>query len=172
MFTIHSMMPCHLDGVMAIQTAAYHEIEPESQTVIARKLELSPTSCFVALNPAGQVAGYVLAHPWHYGDAPALHVYLDALPTESDSLYLHDLAIHPEWRGRHLAPELLRAVRTAAAALDCGRSHLTAIQQSAPFWEKQGYRRLAAAGHALASYPSDACLMGCRFGFRPGSGTS
>jgi len=148
----------HWPEIMAVQKAAYHEIEPESRSVMERKMELSPESCFTALAD-NRVAGYVLAHPWMSGKAPPLHERLTVIPATADSLYLHDLALLPEWRGQNAAAALCRAVLRAGRALGYRQSHLTAIQGSVPFWEKMGYRREPMPGHELGTYPAGACLM-------------
>lgn len=158
MFSIKPMQSHHLPGVMAVQIVAYHEIEPESLAVMERKWELSPQSCFVALAD-NEVKGYVLAHPWRAESIPVLYSVLDVLPADADSLYLHDLALLPEWRGRHVAVELFKNMRNAAIDRGYRGSHLVSIQSSMRFWEKMGYRKAENIACQLETYPPGTCPM-------------
>src|SRR5690348_255724 len=40
-------------------------------------------------------AGYVLSHPWRFGDIPPLDALLGELPSDADTYYIHDLALLP-----------------------------------------------------------------------------
>lgn len=157
---IEKMRPEHLPGVMMVQAAAYHEIEPEDLPVMARKLELSPESCFVC-RVNRDVKGYILAHPWLKCQIPELHVRIAELPPGADSMYVHDLAVTSEVRGQHAAVALFTAMRKAAIAAGFRYSHLVAIQSSFRFWEKMGYKPMnnTTLQGKLNSYPPGAVVM-------------
>lgn len=157
---IEKMRPEHLPAVMMVQAMAYHEIEPEDLPVMARKLELSPENCFISLVNR-EVKGYILAHPWLKGQIPELHIRIEKLPPESDSMYVHDLAVASEVRGQHAAVALFTAMRKTAIAAGFRQSHLVAIQSSCRFWEKMGYKPVnnTTLQEKLNSYPPGAIVM-------------
>lgn len=146
----------HWSEIMAVQSAVYHEIEPEDLAVMSRKWELAPEFCWVVIAD-GRVKGYVLAHPWINDHIPPLHSRLASLPLHADSVFVHDLALMPELRGRGSAVALFERMKAGALERGYGRSHLTAIQGSAMFWRKMGYQEDSFP--LPSSYPQGACLM-------------
>ena len=112
---IREMRPDDLSAVMLIQKRCYHAITPESPAVMASKLAAGAGCCFVC-EEKKRVVGYLLGHPWRSDSAVALHQELEELPEECDSLYLHDMAVLPEMRGRGVGELLLRRFEEAARA--------------------------------------------------------
>ncbi|GGP24324.1 GNAT family N-acetyltransferase [Silvimonas amylolytica] len=126
----------------------------EPVETFAARLRLSPGSSWVA-EAGGQVLGYFFTHPWAGETPPPLGRALQQLPANQDTHFLHDLAVHPQARGRGVAPRLVEA------ALDWGRqrglkfTRLVAVAGAAPFWRKWGFKPVATA----PAYGDDAALM-------------
>jgi ribosomal protein S18 acetylase RimI-like enzyme len=144
-----------LDAVLRI-AAAVHPGLPEEPEVFAERLRLWPAGCFVL----GEAPlGYVISHPWFYGEPPALNTRLGVLPAAPSTFYIHDLAILPEARGGGHAASIV--TRLITHARDLPSLSLIAVSNSAPFWERHGFR--AVDDHALraklASYGADARFM-------------
>lgn len=119
---------------------------------------------------ADRPAGYLLAarlgaeeagppHPISLGTADR------PPPSESANwLYLHDLAVLPEFRGTGASRALLDAAdRLAQEHHRIEAMALVAVQASSAFWQKQGFMAVTgiseALGHKLTSYGPHAVYM-------------
>lgn len=130
-----------------------HPTLPEDAAVFAERLALFPEGCFALDGPHG-LAGYLLSHPWRLGAPPKLDTMLGAIPPESDTFYLHDLALHPAARGQGATTPIL------ARLLSDPRwptQSLVAVSGSAPFWRRHGFA--GEPGTGLADYGQGAEYM-------------
>lgn len=151
------LLPADLPTVSAI-AAAVHPAFPEADAVFADRLAIAPATCFL-LEIEDRPAGYVLAHPFMLGGAPALDSVLEKIPAGANTLYIHDLALLPAVRGTGAGTEIVD--RLAGLASPFGAMSLVAVNGSVPFWTRMGFfryddPRLAAK---LASYEPDAQYM-------------
>lgn len=140
--------------------AAAHAGLDERPAVFAEKLRLYPEGC-LALDRHGRVLGYAFSHPWTLGDAPALDAFLGALPASPDCLYLHDIALLAEARGRGAAAAAIERLTAVAVAAPLAAMALVAVHGTERFWGRAGF---AAAGHPrlaakLAAYGEGARYM-------------
>lgn len=141
--------------------ATLHPAYPERPEVFAERLALAPRCCF-AFADGADMLGYALAHPWA-GAPPKLDTLLAATPPRPDHLYLHDVALLPQARGRGAVAALLQAL-DAQAQID-GLAHLALVAVSglSPFWRRRGFTpHPAPPGSALAAYG-----VGARYMTRP-----
>ena len=185
------MAPQHMDAVMAVQAACYHAIAPESFAAMDAKRVAGAGLSLVAQRvdagrkqPAGagnigietnvnggsgssaslqaeDIDAYLIALPVRWPNFPALNA--EPLPSQAaDTLYLHDLALHPRARGSGVATRLVNQVLVSARQAGLQQAALIAIQGSVPFWQRFGFAVqqpdpvLAAK---LASYGGSAQLM-------------
>jgi len=142
------MMAGDLAQVEAIAEQV-HPDYPEAPEVFANRLALFPAGCFMAV-AEGRALGYCIAHPGRMGSPPPLDTLMKALPQAADCLYLHDLALLPESRGRRLGAALVARLEAVARANGFGRIALTAVNNSDGFWENLGFEPSLCA--ALESY--------------------
>lgn len=164
---VRGMLEADLDDVLRIQDACYTEIVPESAASLLAKLRATPATCFVAETEAG-VAGYLFAVPVAFPALPALDAPGCAVPAQPDALYLHDLALSVVARGtgagQILVQQALAQARAACLPLAC----LVAIQQSAPYWQRFGFRAVTppqpGVAAKVASYGAGAELMVMQLG--------
>lgn len=126
-----------------------HVNYPEDPAVFADRLALFAPGCLMA-EEDGEILGYCLAHPGTLGDPPPLDTVLAALPATADCLYVHDVALLPQARGRHLGVALARLMEDVARAHGFAIIALTAVNNSDGFWSAQGYQPQPCA--KLASY--------------------
>lgn len=158
-----AMTTIDLPDVEAI-AAEVHPAFPEDMAVFVERQRLYPDGARL-LEFDGVASGYILSHPWRFGDLPALNSLLGAIPADADTYYLHDLALLPSARGTGAAAmivgEILRHVRLRGLP---GVS-LVAVNGSLPFWHKHGFRPVDLPGLAakLQSYEATARLMVRRF---------
>lgn len=148
-----------LDAVMRLQEQAYpwHQ---EERAVFENRLGLYSEGC-VALSDAQGLKGYLISHPWHAASPPPLDSRLDRLPEHPGTYYLHDLALaqaaHGAGHARRLAALIARhAVERGFASLS-----LVAVNNSAVFWQRQGFApaMTPVLAEKLASYGADAIFM-------------
>jgi predicted N-acetyltransferase YhbS len=150
-----------LHAVLAVQAACYPPPMQEPAAVVLERLRAAPATTLVAGDGEG-VCAYVFAYPSRRGRITPLHAGFAPAP-DADTLYLHDLAVHPRAHGRGLGRCLAQALFAAAGAQGLRHAALVAVMGARPFWESLGF---AAADPeegalALATYPGDALYM-CR----------
>lgn len=142
------MAAADLGAVNAVADVV-HVNYPEDPAVFANRLALFPAGCWMA-EEDGAVLGYCIAHPGIVGEPPPLDCVLPVLPAAADCLYIHDVALLPAARGRHLGVALARRLEEVARAHGFDRMALTAVNNSNGFWGALGYEPRPCA--KLASY--------------------
>jgi len=130
------MQPADLLAVHALQCLVYPGAYHEPPEALASRLKHGPGLCFVA-ERAGHLAAYLLAHLWR-GCLPALHQPLPA-PIRPDHVFLHDLAVHPEFQGVSLGCSLLARLSAVVILSDYAEMRLVALGSAVQFWQKHGF---------------------------------
>lgn len=152
----------HMADVLRIQDACYTEIEPESLESLQAKILASPNTCLIAKSSEGAV-GYLIAVPIIYPHLPTLNAPTFELSAGADTLYIHDLAVDINGRGKYVAQALVRASLDTASRSGLSRACLVAIQNSQRFWKQFGFETVAEPPDGLitklASYGAGAQLM-------------
>jgi len=159
--TLRPMTEQDLDGVLAVQAACYPPAMQEPAAVVLARLRAAPASTLVAGDPHG-ICAYVFAYPSRLGRITPLNAAF-APAADPDTLYVHDLAVHPRAHGQGLARRLAHTLFGAARGHGLAHGALVAVLDARPFWENLGFSETApgqGAG-ALASYPDEAVYM-CR----------
>ena len=154
--------PMKAADVADVMTVAdvVHPTFPEGAAVYHDRLALFPDGCLVAVLPGGRIVGYALAYPAPLGAPPALDTMLGALLPEADALYLHDIAILPDWRGQRLAdPAVAHVLQLADRAVM--PVMLVSVYGTAPYWSRFGFAppSVALEAQKLATYGEGAVYM-------------
>lgn len=144
--------------------AVIHPDYPESPEVFAERLGLYPAGCLVLQRTgdlAGQLAGYLVSHPWTSAAPPALDSLLGALPSFPALYYLHDLALAPVARGSGAAQAAVDRANAVAAVAGLDRLGLVAVNGADRFWSRCGFAPSAdpALQAAAAKYDANALYM-------------
>jgi len=155
---IRPMRASDLTAVLALQQHCYQDHLIESADALASRRRLSPATCWVAERDS-ELLGYLFAHPWRGEALPVLDAPLATLPEAPDTLFIHDLALHPAARGQRLAPRLIDAVMNEARERRLRYTRLVAVQDAAGFWSRHGYRAYPLPVTKLASYGPGAVGM-------------
>lgn len=157
--TWRAMTGYDLDAMAAI-AAEVHPSFYEAPEVLAERLRLYRNGAYL-LEIGERPAGYVLSHPWQRGTLPALNALLQRLPEQSDTYYLHDLALLPVARRIGAASFIVEALAKHATAHGFPSMSLVAVNNSQGFWERHGFAVTDAGDltEKLASYSDDARLM-------------
>lgn len=154
------MTATDLDAVAEIAAVGFPD-HFEGRDCFGNRLALNPSGCFVLADGSGAARGYLVAYPWRAESAPALNTLIEAIPADAAVMYLHDLALHPDARGRGLSRPVVERLASDAAAAGWPALALVAVNEAAPFWEGHGFEVAGTPGMAakLASYGSDARYM-------------
>lgn len=157
--TWRPMTGVDIDGVCAVAAEAFPD-HREDRACFEDRLTVYPQGCFVLEDDRG-VHGYLIAYPWRLDGAPALNSRLDALPDGADVLYLHDLALSARVRGQGQAGAAVAVLVDHARAAGWNRLTLTAVNDAADFWRRQGFqvRDSQAMREKLTSYGPEARYM-------------
>ncbi len=110
----------------------------EAPEVLAERQRLYfPGSYLLEVNE--RPAGYVLSHPYAYGELPKLNALLGELPAGADTYYIHDLALLPVARRVGAASYIVNALAKHARAHGFPTMSLVAVNNSVPFWERHEF---------------------------------
>lgn len=137
-----------------------HVDYPEDEAVLAERLSLYPAGCLSLWNNDG-LAGYLISHPWHFKQPPALNVLLERIPAAASTYYVHDIALLPEVRGTGAASVAVNRIVEHASGGGFPSISLVAVSGSQRFWKRHGFVVVSdsALDQKLKSYDDDAVLM-------------
>ncbi|MET0221539.1 MAG: GNAT family N-acetyltransferase [Tardiphaga sp.] len=137
-----------------------HPAFPEDEAVFANRLALHGAGCR-ALELNDTICGYVLSHPWHDGQPPALNEVLPRDAAPATTFYIHDLALAPAARKSGAAAAVVAMLAAHAAELKLPNMTLVAVNNSVHFWQRLGFRIVIdpALADTLRSYDDDAAFM-------------
>lgn len=154
-----AMRPTDLDDVVRIAAIGFPD-HREDQACFESRLAVYPEGCFV-LADTGSVDGYLVAYPWALDTAPVLNSRIETLPANASVLYLHDLALHPDTRGRGWSRPAMQTVCDLARTGGLTTVALVAVNDAVRFWQGHGFqvRQTAGMETKLASYGPDARYM-------------
>jgi len=143
--------------ILKIQEEAYTEIPPEDVNILKSKWLSSPDTCSIYSSNENKILAYLLSHPWGSDSPPKLN---EEAPVNNDTsnLYLHDLALSNEARGRGIARALVENLINNAKTQGFTKILLVAVQGSSSFWVKFGFTVMVNAA-ICSSYGSAAKLL-------------
>lgn len=151
------MLPADLDAVLRVQAACYPPSMQEAGPVVLARMLAAPATCAVGVDADG-VCGYLFAYPSRRGAVTALDAPFGVAP-DADTLYLHDLALHPRALGQGLARALVATLLDGARDAGLAQAALVSVQDSAAFWRALGFAARACDDAALGAYPAGAVYM-------------
>lgn len=160
--TAAAWRPMQRENLSAVNAVAdrVHADYPEDEAVLAERLSLYPEGC-MCLWSDDSLIGYLVSHPWHFKQPPALNVLLGRIPSPASTYYVHDIALLPDARGTGAAS--IAVNRIVAHAMEAGFPNvsLIAVNGSAGFWERHCFVAVddPALGPKLRSYEDHAVFM-------------
>ena len=114
---------------------------PERQAVLEEKFALFPKGCFTLTGLDGAICGYCFSHPWIDGTPPALDTFLETLPKNPSSYFIHDLTLDPSMQRKNLASMVVPMLVDIARGIAIRQIALVAVSGSQPFWGRMGFRK-------------------------------
>jgi GNAT superfamily N-acetyltransferase len=149
-----------IPGIVTI-AAQIHPDLPERPEVFMEKMQHYPRGCRV-LVADDAIAGYGLAHPWKQNEIPPLDGFLGRLPEDVDCLYVHDVAVLPDFRGGGVARAYVATIEGLARSSGIATLALVSVYGTRVVWERLGFRPVAADAALrakLTSYGASATYM-------------
>ncbi|UZD69453.1 GNAT family N-acetyltransferase [Brucella sp. JSBI001] len=146
-------------GVPAVANVVHLDFF-EDEAVFRDRFKLYPAGCFVLARDT-EILGYGISHPWKLDTVPALNAVLGELPDDTNTYYIHDIALLPDARSSGAATRVVELMATQAERDGFVTMSLVAVNGSQGFWEKKGFvvRDLPALEEKLKSYSDDALYM-------------
>ncbi|KAF7786447.1 hypothetical protein PRUB_a1012 [Pseudoalteromonas rubra] len=145
-------------GILEVQDSAYHEIGLEELDVLKSKQSASPDTCFVCVSDRDGVLGYLLAHPWTGSEPPKLFEPLPEDVVDSDTLFLHDMAVGPHYKGQGIGRSMMEVLVEVSVKKGVKRITLVAVQGASRFWSLLGFKEISEA-NLYPDYGKNAVLM-------------
>ncbi|MCK1717806.1 GNAT family N-acetyltransferase [Bradyrhizobium sp. 141] len=154
--------PAHAFDLPAISAIAarIHPGLPERPEVFAEKMRLYPDGCRVLVTDDA-IAGYGFSHPWKQHRIPPLDAFIAQLPDDADCLYVHDVAVLPDFRGGVLRA-YIADIEQLARASGIATLALVSVYATRPLWQRLGFRPVTTEADLrakLASYGEGATYM-------------
>lgn len=142
--TLRPLRVVDVPAVLVLQEQCYEACFLERAESFAAKLELAAEdqTCWMAWRDgpgASEPLAYLVSLPACEDSLPALDVAQLRRPAAPRFLYLHDLAVAPAGRALGLGRRLLQTIEQRAQALRLHRLGLVAVQDSVPYWQRQGF---------------------------------
>lgn len=126
-----------VDAICAIDRRTHRELS-ERPEVHAEKIALFGEGCSILADGPSRL-GYAIAYPWRLDDVPAMDVLLGALPGAPDCIFIHDVALLPEARGRGAGKAFVQRAAALARALDLQWLALVSVHGTHPLWGGMGF---------------------------------
>lgn len=151
-----------VQNIQNIQTSCYEARYLEHADSFASKINKTAQSCWIAeIN--GHAIAYLICLPVSAYNFPALNA---AEFEQSDSptlFYLHDLAVHTDYRDVGAGRQLIKQALDFAKQQHFDQIGLIAVQGSINYWQKQGFEvrcpTLLGLSKKLASFGTEAVFM-------------
>ena len=143
-----------------------HDQLPERREVFAQKFKLFPEGCCVLVQNT-EVVGYGLSHPWRLYDVPPLDTFLRVLPSSPECLYIHDVIVLPQARGRGAAGVYVDSIARLAQQRVIGFLALVSTYNTHSLWARFEFEVVShpSLAEKLNSYGPTARYMIRRLGY-------
>jgi hypothetical protein len=103
------------------------------------KYSLFSEGC-LALKNNNDLCGYIISHPWTLFKAPKLNSFIEYLPDTSNCMYIHDISILPEHRGKNLSRIGLEIIEELSLRNGFSYISITSVCGTNSMWESFGYK--------------------------------
>jgi predicted N-acetyltransferase YhbS len=135
---VRDATPADLDAIHRVQAASYSDGLVESREVfsaiLARGISL------VAVDEAsGRLMGFLLAHPSERDAIYMLHHVPTSCDCSSGVVFVHDMSVLPEARGRGVGAALVR--RFLDTHSERSSVQLMAVNGAEAYWSRFGFER-------------------------------
>ena len=137
-YLVRQIVKEDLKQLLELQRVCYVKNYWEDQSVFEKMLLVFPEGAFLILDK-DKLIGYIFFHPYTFGKIKSLNNSLMLLGDEN-CLYIHDLCIHPNYRGLGLTKLFLDLFNQKTHFYKYNYQALVAVQGSEKFWRKFGFQ--------------------------------
>jgi GNAT superfamily N-acetyltransferase len=135
--TYQQLTPSYSSEVLSLQSTAYPSNLHETWDVLEAKLLSYPHGCYAALTAETHtLIGYLFSHPWNLTAPVPLNHSLSELPPNPNCYYIHDLVVHPSYRGKGIAQTLIDIAFSQMKKVGVETIALVAVGGASRFWGK------------------------------------
>lgn len=154
---VRAVLESDWDAIVRIQAEVYHDGVLEELEVLRSKSTVSPATCFVCELSDGDIAGYLLSHPWDSPTPPKLFEPLTVANGEHQ-FFIHDMAVSTRAQGKGVGRLLINQVLASTKKLGMKKINLVAVQGAESYWQTLGFVALI-NDNIRSTYGNDAVLM-------------
>ena len=154
---VRTVVESDWDSILRIQAEVYHDGVLEALDVLKSKSVVSPTTCFVCESSEGDIAGYLLSHPWDAPTPPKLFEPLASV-NGNQQFFIHDMAVSAKAQSKGVGRLLTNQVFELMKKLGVNKISLVAVQGAGSYWSTLGFSVLE-TGDISPVYGDDAVLM-------------
>ena len=140
-FTVRAVVHENLNEILELQKLSYRKEYWETKETFETMLNVYPKGCRVVFVDSKAV-GYLFFHPSLEGKIQKLNYTSLKLTGKEDCMYLHDLSIHPDYRGKGITKFLLNYLNESTKEEGLHKQMLISVQDSVLFWEKNGFEKV------------------------------
>ena len=127
----------HLAEVKSVSNLCFQTVYQEEKFVYESIVEVFPDGAYGAFCD-GKLVGYIFFHPYRHSEAKPLNSML-TLNGDENCMYLHEIAVLPEYRSYHIPTRLLSVFDNVSQTHNLTNQSLVSVQNSVGFWEKKGF---------------------------------
>ena len=139
MFSVRKIYAAHWNRISLIQDLCYPAEAREQVETLQCHWQVAPGFCFVA-SENEKVVAYLLAHPWQIRVQPPINRHYTNTGIVTNTIFIHDLALHPAIRGKGVGRVLVQQLFEVAAANGYQHFSLISVQGTVGFWAKYGFK--------------------------------
>ena len=125
-----------LNRILEIQRNCYRDNFIEKRKTFEEMINAYCDGC-IGIRVDGFLAGYLFFHLYKDNKKPKPLNYSLEITGEENCMYLHDMAIHSEYRGMGLTSLLMEVFNERTIENNFKLQCLVAVQSSESFWEKR-----------------------------------
>jgi GNAT superfamily N-acetyltransferase len=127
-----------IDDLLDIQKHCYTDEYIETGETFKGMMGAYPDGSVLA-TVDGSAAGYIFFHPFFIGKVKDMNLSAVRLTGKEDCIYIHDMCVHPAFRGMGITKLLLGHLNNVTRGTGFSVQALVSVQQSRAFWERQGF---------------------------------
>jgi len=142
----------HLKQIIEIQNKCFQKFHEENINVYSTFINVFPDGAWGAFCD-NELVGQIFFHPYKNRTEKPLNTEL-VITGKEDSMYLHEIAILPQYRSFGISNSLLKIYDEISEKYKIMNQSLVSVENSLEFWKKKGFSiiKKADAGNYLDGY--------------------
>ena len=160
---LRKMRPADVDEVFSLQKVVYDSSHIEPRQTFLSHIDSSSSMCVVLETAASSIVGYVIAHPSEMDAIDRLSSASITYCKNPSVLYIHDVCLHPHFRGYGYALAMLKFIADKDHFKNLDHLALVSIKSALKFWLSLGFRpRSGTFCESMNSYGLGSMYLVCK----------